>query len=58
MSSAYNFFVLFGNWILIFTNFVPISLLVTLEMVKLFQAMRIALDKLMKYKYVDCDNKN
>jgi len=24
----------FGNWILIFTNFVPISLLVTLEMVK------------------------
>ena len=31
---AYNFFVRFGNWILIFTNFVPISLLVTLEMVK------------------------
>jgi phospholipid-transporting ATPase len=31
---AYNFFVRIGNWILIFTNFVPISLLVTLEMVK------------------------
>jgi len=26
-----------GSWILIFCNFVPISLLVTLEMVKFFQ---------------------
>ena len=31
-----NFFIKWGNWILIFTNFVPISLLVTLEMVKFF----------------------
>jgi len=31
-----NFFVKWGTWILIFTNFVPISLLVTLEMVKYF----------------------
>lgn len=30
----YNLVVRFGNWILIFTNFVPISLLVTLELVK------------------------
>jgi len=27
-------FTIIGNWILIFTNFVPISLLVTLEVVK------------------------
>lgn len=33
----YNFFVRFGNWVIIFQNFVPISLMVTLEMVKLFQ---------------------
>eukprot|EP00347_Sterkiella_histriomuscorum_P010576 403375747 len=37
-SVAYLFFVGFGNWILIFTNFIPISLLVTLELVKFFQA--------------------
>lgn len=29
-----SFFVKWGSWILIFTNFVPISLLVSLEMVK------------------------
>jgi phospholipid-transporting ATPase len=34
-----KYFIKVGNWILIFTNFVPISLLVTLEMVKLFQAV-------------------
>jgi phospholipid-transporting ATPase len=28
-----------GTWILIFTNFVPISLLVTLELVKLWQGL-------------------
>jgi magnesium-transporting ATPase (P-type) len=28
----------FFTWILLFTNFVPISLLVTMEMVKFFQA--------------------
>ena len=33
-----------GSWILIFCNFVPISLLVTLEMVKFFQGM-----------FMDCD---
>ena len=33
-SISYNLFARFGNWILMFGNFVPISLLVTLEMVK------------------------
>lgn len=33
-----GFMSLFGTWILIFTNFVPISMLVTLEVVKLGQA--------------------
>jgi phospholipid-transporting ATPase len=33
-----------GTWILLFTNFVPISLLVTLELVKFLQAMFIAYD--------------
>ena len=56
-ASYYNFFVIFGNWILIFTNFVPISLLVTLEMVKFFQAILIAFDKNMSYKFIDESNK-
>ena len=33
-----------GTWILIFTNFVPISLMVSLEMVKFWQAMFMAND--------------
>jgi len=33
-----------GTWILIFTNFVPISLLVTMEMVKYIQGMFISWD--------------
>ena len=36
-----------GTWILIFTNFVPISLLVTLEVVKLWQGSFMRLDVLM-----------
>ena len=35
------FFIRFGNWLLLFGNFVPISLLVTLEMVKFFQGKMI-----------------
>ena len=31
----YIFFVRLGNWILIFGNFIPISLIVTLEIVKI-----------------------
>ena len=33
-----------GSWILIFCNFVPISLLVTLEMVKFFQGTFMDMD--------------
>jgi phospholipid-transporting ATPase len=40
-SAAYVFFTGVGTWILMFTNFVPISLLLTLEMVKLWQAQFI-----------------
>lgn len=43
-SYTYNLFVRLGNWILMFGNFVPISLLVTLEMVKFIQAIAIAKD--------------
>jgi len=34
----------FFTWVLLFTNMVPISLLVTLEIVKFFQAMFISWD--------------
>jgi len=43
-SFFYNLFIRFGNWLLLFTNFVPISLLVTLEMVKLFQGIFMTMD--------------
>lgn len=36
-----------GTWILIFTNFVPISLMVTLELVKFWQGMFMQSDHLM-----------
>ena len=36
-----------GTWILIFTNFVPISLLVTLEVVKFWQVMFMTTDAMM-----------
>ena len=36
-----------GTWILIFTNFVPISLMVTLELVKLWQSIFMSYDVLM-----------
>jgi magnesium-transporting ATPase (P-type) len=39
-----SFFERLGTWILIFTNFVPISLLVTLEMIKFIQAKFICWD--------------
>jgi phospholipid-transporting ATPase len=39
-----EFIITFFTWMLNFTNFVPISLLVTLEMVKFIQAIFIALD--------------
>ena len=37
-----NTLVLFGSWLIIFTNFVPISLLVSLEMVKFIQGILIS----------------
>jgi len=43
----YNLFVRMGNWLIIFQNFVPISLIVTLEMVKVFQGVIISKDKKM-----------
>ena len=39
-----EFLVRFGNWVLVFGNFVPISLLVTLESVKVLQGRVIAID--------------
>ena len=39
-----NFLQQFGSWILIFVNFVPISLLVTIEVVKFLQAWFIQED--------------
>ena len=42
-----------GTWILIFTNFVPISLLVSLEMVKFWQAGFMQRDILMYDKRQD-----
>ena len=41
---AFLFVIVFLSWALIFTNFVPISLIVTLEMVKFFQAFFISWD--------------
>lgn len=38
------FFIRMGTWILLLTNFVPISLLVTVEMVKYIQAIFIEWD--------------
>jgi phospholipid-transporting ATPase len=42
--SGFPFTQKFGTWILIFTNLVPISLMVTAEMVKLFQGQFMAND--------------
>lgn len=43
---------------LIFGNFVPISLLVTLEMVKLFQAFVIYFDEKITHYTCDSEDKN
>lgn len=42
ISETTNLFVNWGSWILLFTNFVPISLIVTLEMVKYLQGINIS----------------
>src|SRR3990167_2827046 len=41
----HNFITRMGNWILIFGNFVPISLMLTLETVKFFQGSLMSIDK-------------
>jgi len=48
-----QFFIAFGTWMLIFTSFVPISLIVTLEMVKYFQGLFIAWDLGLYYEETD-----
>lgn len=40
-----HFMVKWGSWILLFTNFVPISLIVSLEMVKYIQGINISNSK-------------
>lgn len=44
----YNLTIRYGSWIIIFQNFVPISLIVTLEMVKFIQGIFISNDLKMK----------
>ena len=44
---GYWFIRKFFTWILIFTNFVPISLMVTLEIVKFWQAMAMSYEVMM-----------
>lgn len=46
-NKALGWLAFFGTWILIFTNFVPISMMVTLEIVKLGQATLMQYDILM-----------
>jgi phospholipid-transporting ATPase len=48
---VYTFFVDFGTWFIAFMNFVPISMMVTLEMVKFIQAWFITCD----YMIYDCE---
>ena len=50
---VYQFIVHFFTWMLIFTNFVPISLLVTLEMVRYMQAAFISKDLRIYYEEND-----
>lgn len=47
------FVLMFFSWMLIFTNFVPISLIVTLEVVKFIQAIFIAWDLQLYYEATD-----
>lgn len=50
-----NLFIRMGNWILIFGNFVPISLMLTLETVKFLQGGLISIDKgMVSFNGIDC----
>jgi phospholipid-transporting ATPase len=45
--SIKNFLVQLGSWFILLVNFVPISMMLTIEMVRFFQAFFIENDKLM-----------
>lgn len=53
--AGYSGFLQFWTYIIIFTNFIPISLLVTLDMVKFFQASMMMLDLNMYHETKDND---
>lgn len=55
---AEQFFLYYFTWMLIFTNFVPISLLVTLEVVKFIQGIFISNDQEMPESRVQTSNLN
>jgi phospholipid-transporting ATPase len=42
-----------GTWLLLFSNFIPISLLLTLELAHYFQGMFIEWDVMMYYEVTD-----
>lgn len=42
ISLVQELFIKWGSWVLLFTNFVPISLIVSLEMVKYIQGINIS----------------
>ena len=52
---ASNFWLLTMTWWLLMTYFVPISLLVTMEMVKLFQGVFLVKDRTGYSEYYDCN---
>ena len=56
-SAGLAFVVTFFKWMLLFVNFVPISLIVTLETVKFLQAMFIAVDLDMYHEETDMRTK-
>jgi phospholipid-transporting ATPase len=48
-------FIKMGNWILLFGNFVPISLMLTLETVKFMQGNLMSIDQgLVSYHGIPC----
>jgi phospholipid-transporting ATPase len=49
-SFVLNMLFSWGTWFIIFANFVPISLLVTLELIRFFQGIMIHKDKRCKVK--------
>ncbi|EGR33523.1 phospholipid-translocating p-type flippase family protein, putative [Ichthyophthirius multifiliis] len=50
-NSAELFFQSIGNWLMIFLNFIPVSLVISLEMIRYLQGMIICNEKLMKSKH-------